>query len=144
MYMGKYQKHVCGIKPFTQQFFLSSFLFKQNERLLMWQKLILKFHLKKSTPQPLGYNSKNILSEESVVCFQSLLLTFFSKNFASSISTILVNFFYFFTFTCNKEKYNDISIYRIISAVFALRLFQIGCLRTASSYINIQLILLPV
>ena len=75
-----------------------------------------------------------ILSEEGVrVCF---LVTFnimcynFPENFieihqvsqklgifTSSILTIVVSFFYIFTFTCYK-KFNDISIYKVISAVF--------------------------
>ena len=44
------KEHIPAVTPFTEQFFLGSFLFKQNKRLLIWQKLILKFQIKKSMP----------------------------------------------------------------------------------------------
>ena len=44
------KRHISGIIPFrwwfSKQFFLSSFLFKESESLLILQKLMLKFHTK--------------------------------------------------------------------------------------------------
>ena len=79
----------------------------------------------------------NRLSEESVklyflVTFNIILSYIFSESFiaiyqvsqkilicTSLILTIFVNFLGYFTFTCHKKN-NEVSIYKIISAVFGL------------------------
>ena len=97
----------------------------------------MKFHLKKIHAITLRINKseKMILSEEGVkVCFLVTFNSIICYNFpeifieihqvsqklwifTSSILTILAKFLDIFTLTCYKKS-NDISIYKIISAVF--------------------------
>ena len=138
--MSKYQKAYIRVHTFNLVIFLTifpkHFLFKWNERLLIREKLILKFHSKKN-PRCNRYISKKILSKESVkfcflIAFNIIISYIFLEihqisqkiwTFTSSILTIFVSFLDFFTFTCYKKLMMSASIDNI-SSFFAWNYFR--------------------
>ena len=114
---------------------------KQNKKLLIWQKLMLKFLSKKFTPLPKEYILKDKLFEESVklcflVTFNIIIKLHFFQKFHLYVSSLSKDInFYFVDFLLYQHNFNTFS---------DLKLFQIGCLRIVSSFINIGLVPLSI
>ena len=109
-HVGKYQKSIyqtSNLPPsdFSKIFFISSFLFEYNERLLIWRKIILKFQLKKIHPVTFKIYFKNLIwrvpKDLFLVTFNiniSYIFTKISRSVSKDTEFYFFNFNYFCQF----------------------------------------------
>ena len=92
-------------------------------------------------------------SVKLLVTFNVIIAYIFLKDFIEIYQSLseYMNYYFFsfhqffgFIYFYMLQKTNDISIYKIVSAVFLIGLFCIGCLRIALRYNINGLVLLPI